>query len=64
MKHRYTAKILFVDGESLLNSADDIEELIMWMKSQTESSFGQTNGEIIDNQTQKVVKKFEYNPPE
>lgn len=64
MKHRYTAKISFEDGESLFNNGDDVEELISWMKSQAEASFGQTNGEVIDNHTQKVIKSFQYTPPE
>lgn len=64
MKHRYTAKVYFEDGESMLNTGDDIEELIIWMNSQAEANFGQTNGEIIDNHTQHVVKGFQYNPPE
>lgn len=29
-----------------------------------ECNLDQTDGEIIDNQTQEVVKKLEYNPPE
>ncbi len=64
MKHRYTAKIIFEDGESLLNSANDVEELIVWLNNQAESSFGQSNSNIIDNQTQQVIKNFQYNLPE
>jgi len=39
-EHRDTAKVSFEDDENMLNSADDIEELISWMNSQSEENFG------------------------
>lgn len=64
MKHKYTAKIYLDDGEAIFTSGNDIEELIAWLNSQAEASFGELNGEIIDNATQEVVKHFQYVPPE
>lgn len=63
MKHKYTAKIYFDDGEMILSSGDDIEELMMWMNNQAEASFGEIKGEIIDNMTHQIVKQFEFTPP-
>lgn len=63
MKHKYTAKLYLEDGEVILNTADDIEELIEWMNEQTEESLDDVKGEIIDNATQQVVKNFPDNPP-
>lgn len=64
MKHKYTAKVYLEDGEIILNSGDDVEELTAWMNTQAEASFDEINGEIIDNMTQQIVKHFQYTPPE
>lgn len=64
MKHTYTAKVTFEDGEVIYLSGDDVEKLLGWIQEQADSSFGETRGEIIDNTSQKVVKHFAYTPPE
>lgn len=64
MKHKYAAKIHFQDGETLVNSGDDVEELINWINNQAEASFDEVNGEILDIKTQQIVKHIQYIPPE
>ena len=61
MKHIYTAEIYFEDGEIMINTADDIEELVIWINNQAESTFGQTKAKIIDNHTQHIVKVLQFN---
>ncbi|GEM_PF-1070193 len=63
MKYTYTAKIYLEDGEVILHSGNNVEELMVWMHGQAEASFGDMNGEIIDNKTHHVVKHFQYTPP-
>lgn len=64
MDHKYMAKIFLEDDEIIINEGDTIEELLVWMQDQAEVSFYQVKGEIIDNATHKVVKEFQYSPPD
>lgn len=63
-KDRYTAKVYFDDKEIIGSSGNDLEELIAWMLLQSEGKFGNYSGEIIDNETNKVVQTFRRTPPE
>lgn len=64
MAFRYTAKIYFDEGEVAHESGDDIEELNNWMLIKSQGKFGNLHGEIVDNKTQKVVRKFRKAPPD
>lgn len=64
MSYRYSAKI-FIDGsETEYNSGDDLEKLYMWLLTAAQGKFGDVSGEVVDNKTQKVVKKFRKSPPD
>lgn len=63
-KPRYTAKIYFDDQEIVDSSGNDLEELTAWMLLQSEGKFGNYSGEIIDNETKKVVQTFRRTPPD
>jgi hypothetical protein len=66
MNHQYTAKIYSEDKEIAQKSGNDVEELYIWMltsdNGRTPSSG--THGEIIDNHTQIVIRKFKKSPIE
>ncbi|KTD16772.1 hypothetical protein [Legionella jordanis] len=66
MNHQYTAKIYYEKEEVSQKSGDDIEELYIWMLTYDNGhgSCCRTHGEIIDNQTQTVVRKFKKSPIE
>lgn len=64
MKAKYTARVYFDDEEIVDNTGDNLEELIAWMLSQAEENFGNYRGEIIDNETKKVVHSFRHAPPD
>lgn len=64
MTFKYTAKIYFDNDEIDSQSGDDIEELYSWMLIKAQGKFGNFNGEIIDNETQEVVKAFRKAPPD
>lgn len=59
---RYTARIYFDEGEVAHEEGEDMEELHNWMLLKAQGKFGNFNGEIIDNKTQKVVKSFRKAP--
>lgn len=62
MKHKYTAKIYFEDGNTIKQHGDKIEKLIAWMHSQSRERFIDINGEIIDNKTHRIIKNIQYSP--
>jgi len=64
MKLRYTAKMYFDNDEIAHQDGDDIDELYNWMLIKANGKFGNVNGEIIDNKTDKVVKGFRKSPPD
>ncbi len=64
MKDKYTAKIYFENDEIAHNSGDDVDELYTWMLTQAQGKFGSIHGEIIDNKTNKVIKRFRKSPPD
>lgn len=64
MKHKYTAKIYLEKDEMVHNSGDDLDGLYTWMLAQAEDKFGNVHGEIVDNQSQEVVRKFRKAPPD
>jgi hypothetical protein len=58
MQHKYDAKIYFGEKIVLYTTGDDIEQLYVWMLSNSDKHMGFIHGEIIDNQSHEVVKKF------
>lgn len=62
MKHKYTAKVYFEDGETIKNHGDNIEKLIVWMQNQAREHFSDINGEIIDNKLHRIIKNIQYSP--
>lgn len=64
MKEKYTAKIYLEKDEMLHKCGDDLDALYTWMLTLAEGKFGNVHGDIIDNTTQEVVRKFRKAPPE
>lgn len=64
MTFKYTATIYFDDDEVAHESGNDIDELYNWMLIKTQGNFGNFNGEITDNKTGKVLRKFRKCPPD
>lgn len=63
-KLKYTAKVFLGDDEFAHQDGDDIEHLNEWMLIQAQGKFGDVHGEIIENHTQKVVRRFRRAPPD
>lgn len=61
---KYTAKIFLGEDEMMHNLGNDMDELYAWMLTLAEGKFGNVHGEIVDNQTQEVVRKFRKAPPD
>ncbi len=64
MKHKYTAKVYLEDEEMIENTGNDLDQLKIWMQGQAEATYSEIRGEIIDNNTHKVIDSMEYSPPE
>lgn len=64
MDHKYTARLYSDNNEIEHNSDDDLERLHNWMLVKAQGKFGDISGEITDNQTHKVVKRFRKSPPD
>jgi hypothetical protein len=64
MSYKYSAKIYVDDSEIEHNSGDDLDKLYTWLLTVAQGKFGDVSGEVIDNKTQKVVKKFRKSPPD
>lgn len=61
---RYTAKIYMDDEVLMEESGEDLDELYNWMMLKAHGKFGNISGEIIDNQSKKVVRSFRKSPPD
>ncbi|KTC77085.1 hypothetical protein [Legionella brunensis] len=64
MNHHYTAKIYSDCEEMAQKTGNDIEELYVWMLTYDNGGGCGTHGEIIDNITQEIVRKFKKSPIE
>ena len=62
MEYKYTAKLYLGDKETARESGDDIEALNVWMVSHANGNSNTLHGEIIDNQTKEIVRKFRKTP--
>lgn len=59
LKHTYIAKLYLGNDKVLDNAGDDLEQLYVWMLSlAADESSDDIHGEIIDNKTQEIVRKF------
>lgn len=63
MKHRYTAKIYFEDGQLLENVSDDLKQLTKWIFDQVEASYNDVTAEIFDNRAHRIIRSIQYSPP-
>lgn len=58
MNEQYTASV-YCGEEQIANQAgNDIDVLYTWMLTQGSTHIGNIHGEIVDNQTQKVIRTF------
>lgn len=64
MNYYYTAKIYSVDEEIAQKSGNDLEELHIWMLTYETGGCCGSHGEIIDNVTQEIVRRFKKSPIE
>ncbi|MDI9817932.1 MULTISPECIES: hypothetical protein [unclassified Legionella] len=64
MKYPYTAKIYSQDEVVAQKSGDDIEHLYLWMLTFANGFSCRIQGEIIDNETKEIVRKFKESPIE
>lgn len=62
MEHRYIAKIYLGDTEEETKNGDDIEILNNWMVSHINGNSNTLHGEIIDNETKEIVRRFKKTP--
>jgi hypothetical protein len=64
MSEKYSAKIYLGRDIIFQQSGEDIDELHAWMLARAEGVFGNIHGEIINNETLEVVRKFRKAPPD
>ena len=64
MAHKYTATIFCDKAEIAHESGDDVDELYTWMLIKAQGQFGDLHGEIKDNKSNKIVKRFRKSPPD
>lgn len=58
MNEQYTASV-YCGEEQIANQAgNDLDVLYTWMLTRASTHIGNIHGEIIDNQTQKVIRTF------
>jgi hypothetical protein len=56
---QYTANLYCNEDIIATNTGDDVDTLYAWMIARVDGNFGDVHGEIIDNNTQEIVKKFQ-----
>ncbi|KTD27162.1 MULTISPECIES: hypothetical protein [Legionella] len=59
MGKQYTANAYCNEEKIATKEGDDIDQLYAWMVLQANGNFGDVHGEIIDNTTNKIVRKFQ-----
>ena len=58
MNEQYTASV-FCEGVQIAKQfGDDVDKLYAWMLAQVTDRCGDIHGEIVDNQTQKIIRTF------
>ena len=64
MTHKFTAKLYLDKDDIAENVGDDVDRLYTWMLAQADEKFGDVHGEVINNATGEVVRKFRKVPPD
>jgi len=64
MSDKYIATVYCNEEQIAVQKGDDVEKLYTWMLIQVDGNFGDVHGEIIEINTNKVVKKFRKSPIE
>jgi len=64
MADRYTAKIYMGDNETTESTGNNADDLYTWMLTQAQGKFGDIHGELIDNNTRAVIKRFRKSAPD
>lgn len=64
MTKKYIAKVMCGTDELIVRESDDIDELYEWMLIQANGKLGDIHGQIIDNKSLEVVRKFRKAPPD
>lgn len=64
MTPQYIAKVFIDDDEIAHESGDDVDELYTWMLLKAQGKFGNFHGHILDNKSNKIVKRFRKAPPD
>lgn len=64
MNTHYTATLYCKDEKIATETGDDIDELYTWLLVQVDGKFGDIHGEVCDNNTLKIVRKFRKAPIE
>jgi hypothetical protein len=59
MKAKYTANAYCNEEKIATREGDEIEKLYAWLVLQADGNFGDVHGEILDNKTLEVVKRFQ-----
>ncbi|ASQ46365.1 hypothetical protein clem_09070 [Legionella clemsonensis] len=54
----YTARLYFDNSEITTCSGNNLESLFIWMLTQVQGKFGNLHGQITNNKTQAIEKKF------
>lgn len=54
----YTAKLYEAEQEIQRKSGDNLDELYVWMLAQAHGKPGNFSGDVINNQTEEVVRHF------
>ncbi|MHB1949792.1 MAG: hypothetical protein ACYCQI_16970 [Gammaproteobacteria bacterium] len=63
-RYKYVAKIYFGSEEISNQSGNDVEALYVWMLTQANGNPSDIHGEIIDNETSEVIRRFRKSPSE
>lgn len=61
---RYIARLYVDKDEIARETGDDLDQLYNWLLVTAQGKFGNFHGEITDNKTKKVVKRFRKSPPD
>ena len=58
MNEQYSASVYCNEERIAVHDGDDVDKLYVWMLLQVNDHSGDVHGEILDNQTNEVVRRF------
>ncbi|KTD73697.1 hypothetical protein [Legionella tucsonensis] len=64
MSEQFTANVYCKEERIATQTGNDIDQLYTWMLIQVNGHFDDIRGEIIDNQTNNIVRTFRKAPIE